>query len=412
MSLPAGTTANTQVVIVGAGQAGLSLSYLLRQRNIDHVVLERGRIAESWRSQRWDSFCLVTPNWTVRLAGVQYARSDPDGFMGKAELVALFEQYASEAALPVHTGTDVTDATRTDKGWRVASANGKVWHAKTLVVATATHQLPRFPDLKAQCEDMHHVHAADYRNPARLPPGQVLVVGSGQSGVQIADELNRSGRAVTLATSRVGRVPRTYRGLDVIAWQAQMGFLDRHANALDSPADRFRADPMLSGYDGGRTMDLRELAANGIQLAGRLDSVTAGRLHFTDELGENVRFADAFAKRFEQTVDQHIAEHAIRAPLEIPTPALSLPAAISSVAIGPDGIEVIVWATGFARDLGWLRTPVPMDTNGYPRQRNWSCGVPGLHFLGFNYLEHRRSGILYGAGVEAHALAERLAHGN
>ena len=410
MSAHAANSLNTQVVIVGAGQAGLSLSYLLRQRNIDHVVLERGRIAESWRSQRWDSFCLVTPNWTVRLADAGYGGAEPDGFMGKAELVALIERYASAAALPVHTGINVTRASLSNDGWRVASADDKVWHATTLVVATATHQLPRFPDVKAQCESVHHVHAADYRNPAQLSAGEVLVVGSGQSGVQIADELNRAGRQVTLATSRVGRVPRTYRGRDSIAWQAQMGFLDRHADALDSPEDRFRADPMLSGYDGGRTMDLRELAARGIQLAGRLESATSGRLHFTDELNENMRFADAFAERFEQAVDQLIVERELRVPHALAGPALALPSAINSVATGPGGIEVIVWATGFARDLSWLHAPVPFDRCGYPEQRNWHCGLPGLHFLGFNYLEHRRSGILYGAGVEARALADRLTH--
>jgi putative flavoprotein involved in K+ transport len=328
--------------------------------------------------------------------------------MGKTELLALLEGYAASASLPVLTGVTVTHATPSTGGWRIETAGNDVWIARTLVVATATHQLPKFPAVKSQCKNVHHVHAADYRNPDQLPAGKVLVVGSGQSGVQIADELNRAGRNVALATSRVGRVPRTYRGRDVIAWQAQMGFLDRHAKALDSPGDRFRADPMLSGYDGGRTMDLRELEARGIKLAGQLQSATAEHLYFTDELADNIRFADVFSEQFEQAVNQLIAERDISAPRASPRPAFPTPCPTNQLSVGSEGIKVILWATGFSRDLSWLHAPVPTDSFDYPKQKNWHCELPGLHFLGFNYLEHRRSGILYGAGAEAQALANVL----
>ena len=297
------------------------------------------------------------------------------------------------------------------QGWTIATQCGQQIRTRVVVVATATHQSPKLPELAHQCQNVVQVHASAYRSPAMLPTGRTLVVGSGQSGMQIALELRSAGREVLLATSQVGRVPRRYRGQDIIAWQAAIGFLDRHHSELESAAARFAPDPQLSGANGGQTLDLRDFAARGISLAGRLAEVRDNRLTFSDDLLPNIHYADAFSKRIADRVDAHI-DHlpkAVRADVPAPEAVVAsapMPGAVVDAALGDGEIESIVWATGFRHDFSWIEAEAVFDEFGYPRQSLGRTVAHGLHFAGLNYVEHRRSGILYGAGVEATQLAE------
>ena len=402
--------ARVDVAIVGAGQAGLSLSHCLRAAGIEHLLCERGDVAESWRAQRWNSFCLVTPNWTMRLAGRPYAGNDPHGFMGRDEIIERLCDYGAGA--PVHRGVTVTSVARHGGGWQLGTGDGQRLAARRVVIATATHSAPAMPPLAHNRDDVFTLHASDYRAPEALPAGAVLVVGSGQSGTQIAQELHAAGREVYLATSRVGRLPRRYRGRDAIEWQALMGFLDRHASALDSPAHRFRPDPHLSGRGGGRTLDLRRFAEAGITLTGRLARLRGPVAEFAQDLADNLGFADRFAGNFERAVDGYIRGASLRAaPAPQAKGERTAPTGPARLQLGPGGVAVIVWATGFHFDFSWIDAPGVFDADGYPRQCAGLTAAPGLHFLGLNYVEHRRSGILYGAGVEATALTAVIAAG-
>lgn len=420
------------VAIVGAGQAGLSLSFRLTELGIEHVVLERGAIAESWRSSRWDSFCLVTPNWTVRLAGEPYRDDEPDGFMGRDALVAYLARYAASFDAPVMTGVDVTEirpalnaparssggsrgggrASSDPRPWEVVTRSGPTYSAQSVVIATATHQRPRWPQqmFPTPPAGIQFLHASAYRSEAELPRGTVVVVGSGQSGTQLALELHEAGREVVLSTSRVGRLPRRYRGKDAIGWQADMGFLDRHARALETPAHRFNPDPHLSGRNGGETLDLRAFARRGISLAGRLTAIEAGHIGFGDELPQHLVFADQFARNFAQRVDSFIAEHGVDAPPpETVCPETFSPQACSALGFSDASPVTVLWATGFEFDFSWIDAPDVFDAQGYPQQAKGRTVRQGLHFLGLNYVEHRRSGILYGAGRDAAELASVIA---
>ncbi|MEM7405225.1 MAG: NAD(P)-binding domain-containing protein [Pseudomonadota bacterium] len=408
------------VAIVGAGQAGLSLGACLNRRGIDHVVLEKDSVANAWRSQRWDSFCLVTPNWSVRLAHQDYDGDDPDGFMSRDAVVRYLEMYAARERIHVCTGQEVVDARHSHGAWRLRTAAGAAVAARVLVVATATHQRPRRPAL-AELIGVPQLHTADYRNPNDIPPGTVLVVGSGQSGAQIAWELHTAGRDVILATSRVGRVPRRHLGKDVIAWQRDLGFLDRHISELADPALRFKPDPLLSGQYGGQDINLHDFADAGVQLAGRLKAVSNGFAEFDDSLSAHLAHADAAADDFYAQVARHLGQ---TPPSR--TPARPPPKGIDRAPLGSAGINSVLWATGYDRDFGWLSSSSERDTHIHGtcapfassssetdthlpfRQADFLGPVAGLHFLGFNYVDHRRSGILYGAGVEATRLADRI----
>ena len=424
------------VVIIGAGQAGLSISRCLSRDGVEHVVLDQGRVAESWRSARWDAFCLVTPNWSIRLAGQDYDGDDPNGFLPRDELLALVERYAEKFGAPVRCGQEVERVIpRSAGGFEVRTRQGLQLFSRIVVVATGTHRLPRFPAVlpsAGQPDDashlaawssgrVAHLHVAQYRNPTQLPTGGVLVVGSAQSGCQIADELNRAGREVVLSTGRTGRLPRRYRGRDIIEWQQRMGFLDRPASALEHPAHRFRADPHLSGHDGGRTLDLRSLNQAGIRLAGRLTTLNGELAQFDDQLPNNLSFADSFATRVVREIDEFILQERMDAPPACDTNSdvgfkgeRFIPDSPRRLDLGAEGIASVVWATGFRHDFGWVRAPV-FDDYGYPAQTAGRTAVPGLHFLGLNYVDQRKSGILYGVGEDAERLAriirKDLGHG-
>ena len=404
-----------RVVIVGAGQAGLACGHELSRLGVAHIILEKGQVANAWRSARWDSFCLVTPNWMLRLPGRRYEGSDPDGFMPGPDFVRWLEDYAQAFGAPVSTGVLVRRIRSADGFFTLDTSSGPV-EADNVVIATATHQSPRVPAQAAGLPaSVAQVHAAQYRNPARLASGAVLVVGSAQSGCQIAEELRGAGRTVYLATGSAGRLPRRYRGRDANQWQDRMGLLDRTPDMLDSPAARFRSDPHLTGTRGGRTLNLHTLAASGIRLLGKFAEAEGDVLRFAGDLAGNLRAADDYAARFCTSVDEYVIRTGIAAPMadasnsDFGGPQTGVaPAAPRQVSLRESGIATVVWATGFRYDFSWIEAPC-LDPFGYPEQARGVSAVPGLFFLGLNWMHKRKSGIIYGVGDDAEYLAPIIA---
>ena len=405
-----------EVIVIGAGQGGLCTSYFLSERGIDHVVLEREVLGDSWRNRRWDSFTLVTPNWTIRLPGAEYGGPDPDGFMPRDEFAAYLARWAERFGCPIRTGVAATGLGRGgSRRLRVDTADGSL-EAPVVVVATGTMQAPRRPGLaEAVSPRIRQLDAETYRNPGGLAPGAVLVVGSGQTGVQIADELRLSGRRVLLSAGGATRVPRRYRGRDCVAWLVELGFFDRTPEMLESPAQRFRAEVQASGRDGGRAVGLHSLRREGVELLGRLTAADGEHLRFADDLRRNVDNADRFSRAFQQRVDAYVERNGIDAPHptdeeldgEPPEGDWSV-AHRPSIDLGDEGVATIIWATGFSYDFSWIDFPV-RDEAGYPVTDRGVTSVPGLYFMGLNWMVKRKSGLLYGVGEDARHVAGHIA---
>ena len=402
-------------VIVGAGQGGLAVSWFLTRLGIGHVVLERSSIASSWRERRWDSFCTVTPNWSIALPGVDYAGGDPDGFLTRDELVRHFERWAESFGAPVRCGVEVRRVRRSGAGFEVETDDGN-YRARNVVVATGTYQTPHIPPVAERLPRRIGQLAADgYKRPDMLPPGGVMVVGAGQTGCQIAEELHEAGREVWLCVGRAGRLPRRWRGRDCIAWQRDMGYLDRTPDMLEGPEARFRADPHLTGRNGGRTLSLHDFHRRGIRLLGRLTGCDGGRALFDDGLHAEMRFADEFAERITAEFDRHIETEGIDAPPPTPEELAggppadgAMPEALRELDLDGAGIESVVWATGYRHDFSWIEAPV-LDGAGYPAAPGGVSACPGLYFSGLNWMTWRKSGILWGVGDDARSVARHLA---
>lgn len=398
------------VMVIGAGQAGLAVSYYLRAFGIEHLVLERGRVGESWRSARWDSFTLVTPNWMTRLPGHLLAAGTGADFIPRDAVVGLLEGLAD--GLPVTEGVDVLSVTADDRGYLVVTPD-REFSARAVVIAGGGQRVPVIPALAARLPaGLHQCDAARYRNPAALPPGAVLVVGSGQSGAQIADELAAAGRDVLLATSRVGRVPRRYRGRDVHEWSVELGLYDQATDAVTDPADFREPHPTLSGARGGHTLALQQLARDGVRLLGRLAGAEDSKLTFSPDLTENMRYADQRAAGFRRAVDSYIARAGIMAPppgqdpAELPSPEPpDAPMALDAVA---EGITSVIWCTGFGPDTGWVNVPI-LRADGSPVHDRGITASPGLYVAGYPWLSTRGSGILYGVAADAARIAQHIA---
>ena len=395
---------HTTTVVVGAGHSGLAMSRHLAARSIDHVVLERGGVAHSWRTQRWDLLRLLTPNWMTRLPGFVYRGDDPEGHLGAPEVARLIEDYAAESAAPVLTGTSVTALSADTGGYTVRTDRG-TWRARTVVVATGT-TVPVRPALPVPA-DVVTVHAADYRNPGRLPTGGVLVVGASASGVQIAEELRRSGRDVTLAVGEHVRMPRTYRGRDILWWMDASGLLDVPYDAVEDLA-RVRNLPSMQLVGGRRTLDLNALTALGVRLTGRLVGIQDGRARFSGSLPNVCALADLKLGRLLDTIDDWADRTGVDAeppqrygPTTVPDPVLV-------TRLGAGAIESIVWATGNRADLSWLEADV-FDRRGRVVHDGGVTASPGLYLMGLPFLRRRRSTLIDGAGADAHELAEHLA---
>lgn len=399
-------------IVVGAGQAGLATSYHLRQRGIEHVVLERGRIGETWRTQRWDSFAVNTPNWANGLPGRPYEGDAPDGFYHRDELVQSYEDYARAFELPVRTGVAVTGLDTDGERMRVETGEG-AHTASHVIVAAGTMNVPRIPAFSAGLPDaVAQLHTADYRSPDQLAPGAVLVVGGGQSGGQIVEELCAAGRTTYFATSKTGYLPRRYRGRDSLAWWRETGFLDVAVEDLEDPAMQFATQPLISGTRDGHTVTLPFLARAGATLLGRVRAIEDGVVHLNDDLAENIAAGAAFAERITTGIDAWIAEQGIDAPAPTPDPAEApLEGEISSptrLDLRAAGVTSVIWCTGFGPDFSWIQARV-FNEDGAPRHTRGVSEQPGLYFIGFPWLHSRKSGIIWGVDEDAGFIADHIA---
>ena len=398
------------VVVIGAGQAGLAMSYYLGRAGTDHLVLERQRIGHEWRDRRWDSFCLVTPNWQCQLPGYPYHGADPDGFMSRDEIVAYVTGYAASFGPPVQEDTEVTRLRRGPGGtFEIVTSRGGLTAGQVVVATGPYHRaaLPRMAGLLPS--GIVSLHSSQYRSPGALPAGAVLVVGTGQSGGQIAEDLHLAGRQVHLATGSAPRVARRYRGRDVVAWLDEMGHYDRGVDEFeDADALRLRANHYVTGRDGGHDIDLRAFAREGMRLYGRLTSISWTRAGFAPDLASNLDGADAVSEGIKDSIDAFIAGCGIAAPAEARRPPVWRPASEPrELDLEASDITSVIWATGFRRDYSWLEVPV-FDGRGYPVHTRGVTGCPGLYVLGLPWQYTWGSGRFSGVGRDAGHLAEHI----
>lgn len=402
MALPAGIG----TLVIGGGQAGLAMSEQLSARGMSHLVLERARVAERWRSQRWDGLRSLGPNWATRVGDFGWTGGDPDGYGSRDEIVAFLEAYAAAIAPPLRCGVAVKALHPSADGRFLASTSAGPIEADNVVVATGPFQLPRLPDFAAALGGFQ-IHAGAYRNPAQLPQGGVLVVGAGTSGMQIADELLRAGRQVFLAVGRHRRLPRRYRGRDQVWWRMEMGLWDAPAEGPGQPGSL-----AVSGAYGGYTIDLRDFAARGMVLLGRALDAQGGVLRCAPDLAQRIAEGDAAFLGFLDAIDRHVAATGMDAPEEpearlLPPLSPALLAPPRQLDLRARGISAVVWATGYAPDYGWIDLPV-IGADGQPRHEKGITAVPGLVFLGLHGLSRRNSAFFNGVAADAARLADHL----
>jgi putative flavoprotein involved in K+ transport len=410
MDLDPGFPARPCVAVVGGGQAGLSVSYCLKQCGVDHVVFEKHTIGHEWRERRWDSFCLVTPNWQCQLPGFSYPGSDPHGFMKKDEIVQYITDYAASFGPPMVQKTTVTALRRNHSGVFELSTTKGDCVADNVVVATGGYHLPTIPRIAERIPaDITQIHSCEYTNPRSLPDGDVLLVGTGQSGCQIAEDLHLAGRVVHLCVGGAPRTARRYRGKDVVEWLDAMGYyaMPVHEHPLKERV-RAKANHYVTGRDGGRDIDLRRFALEGMQLYGRLTDVRSGKALFAADLGHNLDQADAVSESIKSTIDKFIQVKQIEVPSERPyVPPWRPEREPRELDLSNAGIRSVIWSTGFRSDYGWIEIPV-FDGKGYPCHRRGVTDVEGLYFVGLPWLYTWGSGRFSGVGQDARYLAEQI----
>jgi putative flavoprotein involved in K+ transport len=397
----------TETVIIGAGHAGLALSRCLTDRGVDHVVLERGRLGERWRSARWDSFRLLTPNWMTRLPGFRYQGPDPDGFLTSAQFVAHLEAYAGSFAAPVRERTTVTAVRRAAGGYLVETDQGE-WLAACVVIAAGYYASALRPAAAARlAPDLSQVTPAGYRNPDRLAGGGVLVVGASASGVQLAGELARAGRQVVLAVGRHNRLPRRYRDRDILWWLDRTGALDRTLD--DLPDQRLgQREPSMQLAGGHERLDLAVLQERGVRLAGRLVDIDAARVSFAGDLPATLATADARLRRVLGRIDRYAETHLPgRSPGPPPVPAVTAPPGPRRLDLRRAGITTVVWATGYRPWYPWLRVPV-LDPDGRLHHHRGVTPAPGLFAIGLRFQHRRNATFIDGARHDAAYVADRI----
>jgi putative flavoprotein involved in K+ transport len=399
-------------IIVGGGQAGLSASYCLKERGIDHIIFEKHQIAHSWRTKRWDSFCLVTPNWQCQLPGYPYPGNDPQGFMQKDAIVQYVQSYAASFNAPIREGVEVTRIRRGKDAniFEVSTSQGQYTAAQVVIAAGGYHN-PKIPKMAERLpERIVQLHSSEYRNPQSLPDGAVLVVGTGQSGCQIAEDLHLAGKQVHLCVGGAPRSPRRYRGKDVVDWLDQMGYYDLPIDEHPQKEKvRINANHYLTGRDGGREIDLRQFALEGMQLCGRLHSISGNTLSFCDDLKQNLDKADAVAESIKKSIDGFIEKNQIETPLESPYQPVWEPEETTLfLDYETAGIGSVIWCTGYQFDFSWIEPPV-FDGKGYPGHERGITAIHGLYFLGLPWLYTWGSGRFSGIARDAIYLADCIA---
>jgi len=408
LRLRAGTV---DVVVIGAGHSGLAMSRFLSRCSIDHVILEKGEIANSWRHERWDSLRLLTPNWQSRLPGYEYTGDDPDGYMSMPEVIEFIDTYARSIGAPVRTHTAVTSVGTAEDGYRVVTNRGD-WQCRAVVIASGAHNLPAVPSLcDSLPKSIQTLTTKEYRNPGQLDDRGVLVVGASATGVQLADEIQRSGRQVTLAVGEHIRMPRVYRGFDIQWWLDALGILDERYDEVDDIIRARRVpSPQLIGTPERATLDLNALTHRGVEIVGRLVGINDGKAQFSGSLRNHCMMADLKLARLLDRIDAWTDVNAPNTALGererfdttwvADSPRLSLDLARSR-------IGTIIWATGFRPDYGWLHVPA-LDRKGHLRHDGGIVAVPGLYVLGLNFMRRRKSSFIHGAEDDVHELGAHL----
>jgi putative flavoprotein involved in K+ transport len=397
---------NVGTLIIGAGQAGLAMSEHLSKRGVSHLVVERRRIAERWRSERWDSLVANGPAWHDRFPTLEFA-CGPDDFAARDEIVAYFETYAKKIAAPIRCAVEVTALRQQGPGFLAETADGTI-AARNVVVATGPFQRPLIPAAIPEAKVLMQIHSSAYRNPGQLPEGAVLVVGAGSSGSQIADELARAGRRVFLSVGPHDRPPRRYRGHDFVWWLRALGKWD----AIAATPGTEHVTIAVSGAHGGHTVDFRRLAARGITLLGRVDGYREGALAIAPDLARNIANGDRNYVSVLDEADAYAARHGLALPEDPearrmePDPA-SVTDPVLSLDLRKEGIASIIWATGYALDFGWIKMDV-FDAKGRPRHQRGVSDVPGLYFLGLPWLTRRASPFIWGVWHDADDLAAHI----
>jgi putative flavoprotein involved in K+ transport len=397
-------------VIIGGGQAGLAMSYHLRQRGREHIILERRRVAERWRSERWDSLRFQLPNSWLELPGKPYAGTDPNGFTHYSDVVRFIVDYAAEIAAPVRTGVEVTSLSTGEGGdYSLETTDGQI-NARHVVIATGPFQRPMIPDYSpAVPSSVYQIDATHYRNPAELPSGAVLIVGSGNSGCQIADELLRSGRRVFLAISRHTRAPRRYRGKDVIWWYENLGRFDVNIDTF--PGRRYPPTSIMTGVDGGYDLDPGRLGSAGASLLGRVLGINNGTLALADDAEQLLAAADQSYAAFIEAADKLAATRAVGSELDqteapAPLPPLRV-GSILTLNLREENIGTIIWANGYGFSFEWVQLPI-FDARGAPIQQRGVTACRGIYFLGLHWMHTFRSAILPFVGRDASYLADHI----
>lgn len=399
------------VAIVGGGQAGLAMSYCLKERSLDHIIFEKNQIGYAWRVKRWDSFCLVTPNWQCQLPGYSYHGDNPDGFMQKEEIVQYIEAYAKSFKPPITEGVEVFNVRKNNEQnyFELTTSIGD-YTADQVVIATGSYHLPKIPAIAARFpENIVQLHSSEYKNPESLPEQSILVVGTGQSGCQIAEDLHLAGKKVHLCVGGAPRSPRRYRGKDVVEWLAQMGYYDLSIDEHPQKEKvRNKANHYVTGRDGGREIDLRQFAIEGMQLHGRLKNISETQLEFWNDLKHNLDQADSVAESIKKTIDGFIEKHQISAPIEpVYQPVWQPEQPDLILDYQKANIGAVIWCTGFQSDFSWIEIPV-FDGKGYPGHKRGVTDVWGLYFLGLPWLYTWGSGRFSGIARDANYLADYI----
>ena len=396
--------------MIGAGHAGLAMSRCLAERGVDHVVLERGLVANSWWTERWDSLRLLTPNWQSRLPGYGYQGNDPDGYRTMPEVIAFIDRYVKVIAAPIETHTRVTSVRQADVGYAVDTDRGS-WRCRAVVVATGACNVPSIPEVaEAVPPEIHTVTCMGYRNPAQLPDGGVLVVGASATGTQLADEIHRSGRPVTIAVGEHIRAPRVYRSRDIEWWMDAAGILDERYDAVDDINRARRVSSLrLTGSDTRLTLDLNALGAIGVRMSGRLAGVRGSR-RCSRARHNQCALSDFKMNRLLNTLDEWATSNGldreVGPPSRLPPSKVEAEPPLQLDLIASD-IRAIVWATGYKPDYSWLHVPV-FDRKGRIRHDGGVAATPGLYVMGLQFLRRRKSALIDGAGDDARELGDHL----